>query len=188
MKKALLIIDVQQGFENERWGERNNPDAENNMLRLIEQFRESGLEVIHIQHASKTEDGSFFPEKEGYRFKKGFEPRPEEAHFVKNVNSAFIGTKLKEHLEKNKLTHLTVAGLTTCHCVSTTVRMAANYGFTVDLVHDATAAFEMASYDGRKYSAQEVHDTALLHLNEEFAGIVTTEDVIRGLTAQTAQK
>lgn len=30
-KKALIMIDVQKAFEDKKWGERNNPDAEKNM-------------------------------------------------------------------------------------------------------------------------------------------------------------
>ncbi|MFC0189320.1 cysteine hydrolase family protein [Fictibacillus aquaticus] len=186
MKKALLIIDVQQGFEDASWGARNNLNAEDNMLKLLKEYRSNGLEIIHIQHASTSPDGSFYPEKQGYSLKKGFEPLENEAHFVKTVNSAFIGTALHEHLQHHQITHLTVIGLTTCHCVSTSVRMAANLGYKVDLVHDATAAFAMVSHTGRSYTAEEVHETALLHLNKEFASIVSTEDVICGLSPQTS--
>ncbi len=32
---ALIIIDVQEAFDEPRWGHRNNPDAEANIARLI---------------------------------------------------------------------------------------------------------------------------------------------------------
>lgn len=32
---ALIVIDVQQGFDDPKWGRRNNPDAEGNISRLI---------------------------------------------------------------------------------------------------------------------------------------------------------
>ncbi|MDR7071803.1 cysteine hydrolase family protein [Fictibacillus barbaricus] len=180
MKNAcLLIIDVQKGFEDaDFWGKRNNPYAEVNMLTLMDAFRNAKLPIFHVQHQSENESAPLYPAKLGYQLKTGFEPKEDEPLFIKSVNSAFIGTSLKEELDKKGIQQLIIVGLTTNHCVSTTVRMAANLGYDVCVVHDATAAFGTVSYDGKRYSAQEVHDTALSHLNGEFAEIVSTEEVL----------
>lgn len=34
-QKALIMVDVQKAFEHEKWGERNNLDAEKNISRLL---------------------------------------------------------------------------------------------------------------------------------------------------------
>ncbi|MBY6036529.1 cysteine hydrolase [Fictibacillus nanhaiensis] len=176
---CLLIIDVQKGFDDvEFWGKRNNPDAEENMLTLIDAFRDAHLPIFHVQHQSEQSHSPFYPTKLGYQLKTGFEPQEDEPLFIKSVNSAFIGTTLKEDLENKGIKHLVIVGLTTNHCVSTTVRMAANYGFEVSLIHDATAAFKMISYNGMEFSAGEVHESALSHLHQEFAEILSTEEVL----------
>jgi nicotinamidase-related amidase len=178
-KPCLLIIDVQKGFDDaDFWGERNNPYAEENMLTLIDAFRNAQMPIFHVQHHSENEAAPLHPAKLGYQLKTGFEPKEKEPLFIKSVNSAFIGTTLKEELDHRGLNQLIVIGLTTNHCVSTTVRMAANFGYDVCLVHDATAAFETVSYNGKKFSAQEVHESALAHLHKEFAEIVSTEEVL----------
>jgi nicotinamidase-related amidase len=97
-----------------------------------------------------------------------------EALFRKTVDSAFIGTDLAKHLERSSIDSLVVVGLTTEHCVSTSVRMAANLGFKVTLVPDATAAFEHHGADGMLYSADVVHNINLASLNGEFRALATT--------------
>ncbi|MDM5316999.1 isochorismatase family protein [Fictibacillus sp. b24] len=180
MKKAcLLIIDVQKGFDDaDFWGERNNLTAEGNMLILLDAFRKAKLPVIHVQHRSENETSPLHPTKLGYQLKTGFETKENEPLFIKSVNSAFIGTDLKEELKKKEIEQVIIVGLTTNHCVSTTARMAANYGFGVSFIHDATAAFATVSYNGRKFSAQDVHESAISHLHNEFAEILSTEDVL----------
>ena len=108
-------------------------------------------------------------------------PRDGEAVYQKWVNSAFIGTTLETDLRQRKIASLVVVGMTTNHCVSTTVRMAGNLGFHTYVVADATATFDRAGADGRPRSAAEVHNAALGDLHMEFAEVVDTETVIRGL-------
>jgi nicotinamidase-related amidase len=107
------------------------------------------------------------------------EPVDDEPVITKNVNSAFIGTDLQQQLQSMGAKKLVLVGLTTDHCVATTARMAGNYGFDTYVVSDATATFERTGIRGQKYTAAEMHDTALASLNGEFAGIVTTGDLTR---------
>lgn len=102
---------------------------------------------------------------------------------VKKVNSSFIGTTLERELRDAGVDTLVVVGLTTNHCVSTTVRMAGNLGFTVYLVADATATFDRLGLDGEMRPAAEVHEAALSDLSEEFATIVNTAEMLRKLDA-----
>jgi nicotinamidase-related amidase len=57
--------------------------------------------------------------------------------------------------------------------------MAGNLGFETYLVSDATAAFELTGHDGRKYSAQEIHDVTLATLNGEFATVIDTDALLQ---------
>ncbi len=178
---ALVIIDVQKGFDEPVWGERNNPQAENNIAKLLEAWRKHGCPVFHIQHMSLSSTSPLNPNHPGNAIKDALQPRAGEPLIQKNVNSAFIGTDLEQQLHKIGCGSLVIVGLTTPHCVSTTTRMAGNLGFETYLVVDATAAFGLTGHDGRKYSAQEVHDVTLTTLSGEFATIVETNELLQAI-------
>jgi nicotinamidase-related amidase len=178
---ALLLIDVQRGFDDPAWGERNNPAAEANIARLLTAWRDAGLPVIHIQHNSVLPGSPLAPGRPGCDFKPEAEPLPGETRFTKTVNSAFIGTGLEDHLRGAGLEELVVAGLTTDHCVSTSVRMAANLGFTVALVGDATATFDRSDLEGTVIPADEIHRVHLASLHDEFCSVLTTEMVLSAI-------
>ena len=183
--KALLVIDVQKGFDDPYWGNRNNPHAESNIALLLAAWRRKQLPVIHIQHCSVEPDSPLRPDHPGNEFKEEAQPLTGEQRFTKTVNSAFIGTNLEHYLNEQGITHLVVVGLTTDHCVSTSTRMAGNLGFEVTLVADATATFDRAGPDGVEYTADEIHRIHLASLHNEFCKVQSTERVLNGLASQT---
>ena len=177
---VLLLIDVQDGMDDPAWGERNNLEAETNMARLLTAWRETGRPVFHVQHMSVMPNSPLRPEQPGNAIKAIVKPQAGEPLFQKTVNSAFIGTDLEVRLREQGLNTLVVVGLTTQHCVSTTTRMAGNLGFETYLVSDGTAAFELTR-NGRRFSAEEIHDTALAMLDGEFATVVDTHTILSTL-------
>jgi nicotinamidase-related amidase len=178
-KTALILIDVQKGFDAPFWGSRNNPYAESNMVRLLEAWRGTGRPIVHIRHMSVESESPLRPGQSGNDFKNEVAPLPGEHIEEKIVNSAFIGTGLEQYLRKNGLETLVIVGLTTDHCVSTSTRMAGNLGFQTYVVADATATFDRTAHDGRRFLADEVHAFALASLHDEFATVVSTKDVLR---------
>lgn len=175
-KPALILIDIQKGFDDiEYWGgQRNNSDAEQKASELLAFWRENNLPVFHIKHCSTNPLSLLNTTNKGNEFKDLVKPLDSEPVINKNVNSAFIGTTLKEKLDVAQITKLVIVGLTTDHCVSTTARMAGNLGFETFIVSDATATFNKRGLAGENYTAELIHETALASLNEEFATVVTT--------------
>ena len=175
---ALLLIDIQQGLDDPCWGARNNPQAEQRVADLLAAWRAAGGPVIHVRHASLRPDSPLREGAPGHAFKTEALPIAGEPVFRKQVNSAFIGTDLEAYLRAHGIDSIVMAGLTTDHCVSTTARMAANLGFDVTLVDDATATFARHGPDGQHYSADVMHGAALASLQGEFATVRSTHDLL----------
>ena len=175
---ALIIIDVQDGFSDPTWGNRNNPHAEANIAKLLALWREKKRPIYHIQHMSTHPDSPLRPNQAGNTIQRIVAPQGDEPVIQKAVNSAFIGTDLENRLRKNAIHSVVIVGLTTNHCVETTTRMAGNLGFNTFIVADATATFDRMGYDGILYPAETIHAISLANLNDEFATIVTTDDLL----------
>ncbi len=157
---ALLLVDVQQGFDDPAWGKRNNPGAEEKIAELVGAWREAHRPVVHIMHDSRSETSLLHPQSYGNALKPEIAPLPGEPLYHKSVNSSFIGTTLESDLRNDNTEALVIVGLTTKHCVSTTARMAGDLGFQTYVVSDATATFERAGLDDRMRPAAEVHASA----------------------------
>lgn len=174
---ALLVVDVQVGFLDPIWGKRNNPFAEQNMESLLLHWRMKRMPVFHIQHVSTEPRSPLRLNQSGVEIQEFAKPLPNEMHIIKNVNSAFIGTNLEEKLKQTACQELVIIGFTTDHCISTTTRMAANLGFKVFVVENATATFDRRGYNGKYFDANIIHQTALASLHQEFATVIDTEQL-----------
>jgi nicotinamidase-related amidase len=67
-RDALLVIDVQQGLDDPRWGARNNPDAEGRIADLLAAWRATGRPVIHVQHLSLESQSPLREDAPGHAF------------------------------------------------------------------------------------------------------------------------
>jgi nicotinamidase-related amidase len=183
-KAALIVIDMQQGFDDPTWGLRNNPNTEACVALLLQAWRDAAAPVVHVHHHSTSPMGSFRPGTAGCAPKPEAVPLEHERVYHKRVNSAFIGTTLEADLRNLALSRLVIVGLTTNHCVSTSVRMAGNLGFETYVVADATATFDRAGADGRMRRADDVHNAALGDLQGEFAQVIAAKTAIAVLRRQ----
>ena len=140
---ALILVDIQKAFlEKDYPGfKRNNPNAEQISGNILKKWRELKLPVIHVRHSSTNSNSKLHKSKPGFEFNDYVKPLNDEIVLTKKVNSAFIGTNLEEILIDNKISTLVIVGMTTNHCISTTVRMSGNLGFDTFLISDSTACY-----------------------------------------------
>lgn len=177
---ALLLIDLQIGLDDHaHWGgNRNNPDAEQVCLMLLNYWRAHNLPIFHICHNSTEPNSPLRPNQIGNEFKPLTAPIKDEIIIGKTVNSAFIGTNLEHELKSRGIDTLFIVGLTADISVSDNARMAANLGFKVYVVADATAAFDKVSFDGKCFPSQLVYDISLASLHGEFAIVLKSDEVL----------
>ena len=176
---ALIIVDVQNGLDDAKYGRRNNPQAEANIARLLEAWRRTCRPIFHIQHLSRDANSPLRPGQSGVEIKEVVKPLAGEPVIQKNVNNAFVGTDLERRLRQSDYGTLIIAGLTTDHCVSTTARMAGDLGFNTFVVSDATATFGRVGPDGKPNDAELVHAISLATLQGEFATVTDTESLLK---------
>ena len=181
---TLLCVDLQVGFDDPRWGRRNNPYLEQRSSELLRVWRATRRPIVHVRHMSTELSSPLRPGQPGNEFKPETAPVAGEPVVEKRVNSAFIGTSLESDLRRAGCRGLMILGLTTNHCVSTTARMAGNLGFTTWVVSDATATFDRVGPDGALHLAEQIHAIALSDLHGEFATVVDTRAVIAALQAR----
>ncbi|HEU4700240.1 MAG TPA: cysteine hydrolase family protein [Gemmatimonadales bacterium] len=177
---ALILVDIQQGLAPE-FGERNNPGAERRAAALLAAWRGAGAPVAHVQHLSVQAESRLRPGEPGAELHPAVRPLEGEPLFRKSVANAFTGTGLEAHLRALDVRRVVVAGLTTEHCVSSTARVAADLGFEVTVVEDATACFGYTGFDGRWCGPAEIHRLALVALQAEFAAIRSSAEVLAEL-------
>lgn len=177
-KTALVIIDMQEGFNDQVWGKRSNPDLENNVQRLLEHWRKCQRPIYHVQHTSRNPNSPLNPKHPGVEFMACAKPNGDEPITQKSVNSCFIGTDLELQLRKAGVNDLIFVGIASDHCVSTSTRMAANLGFNCTLISDATTSFDRQGPQGQIYPGELVHAISLASLHGEFATVTETRELL----------
>lgn len=174
---ALIIIDVQKAIDSFSDYERNNLDAELNISKLLNVWRDRGFPVYHIRHSSKFEESPYH-ESNLFDFKDIVTPVDGEAIMTKSENCAFIGTNLESHLKAENISDLVICGVLTNNSIDVTVRVAKALGFAVNVVSDATASFGIQGLNGKYYPSDDVHWLFLSNLNDEYCKVLTTGELL----------
>jgi nicotinamidase-related amidase len=176
---ALVVVDVQRGFDDAVWGKRNNPACDGNIQRLIHAFQVSGRPVVYVRHDSTDPSSPLHPASPGNALKPYLDAHRPSLLVSKSVNSSFHGTPdLHRWLSDAGVTDIVVVGITTNHCCETTARVGGNLGYTVHFVLDATHTFDRAGPSGVVMTADELARATATNLHGEFAAVVATDDVL----------
>ena len=191
-QSALLVVDVQDSFKvGSRWERRSNLQLESNVDRLIRAYREAGLPVVFILH--NDPDPGFRPGDPEVRLMDFLRPEAGEPVLLKNTRNAFTSTNLQELLDARGVHRVVVTGISTEQCCETTTRVAADLGYDVDFVTEATATFPITDPEtGEVLSTDEIIRRTEFVLRGRFARITRVaaleEELLRVPVAGSAAR
>ena len=194
---ALLVIDPYNDFISEGgkiWN-RLKAVAEANgcvphMLQVLNVARKAGLRVFYAMH-HRYRPGDYETWKyiapiqkaawSGKAFENGtwggeirseFAPQPGEIVAQEHwCSSGFANTDLDLQVKRHGIHQLIVIGLIAHTCVEATVRYAAELGYEVTMVKDATA----------DYSDKEMHAALDVNIPNYASAIVTANEIVETL-------
>jgi nicotinamidase-related amidase len=176
---ALLLVDIQKAFLEKDYPGliRNNENAEFICGKILKKWRTLDLPIIHVRHSSTNPESKLYKSRPGFEFNDYVTPLETEMVLTKEVNSAFIGTNLENILIKSHIDTLVIVGMTTNHCISTTVRMSGNLGFDTYLISDSTACYNTKGLNGEIIPCNTIYNSALASLQEEFATVIDSKEL-----------
>jgi len=196
---ALLVIDPYNDFISEggKVWDRLKAVAEANqcvpnMLRVLTATRKAELRVFYALHhryrpgdyetwkyiapiqKASWEHKSFEYGTWGGEIRREFEPKLGEIIATEHwCSSGFANTDLDLQLKKHGIHQLIVIGLIAHTCVEATVRYAAELGYEVTMVKDATA----------DYSDEVIHATLEINIPNYASAIVTTNEIVGSIAS-----
>lgn len=177
---ALIVIDVQEGFDDPSWGARDNPEAEANIGRLIAAWSDAARPIVLVRHDSVSPGSPLATGSPGNAFKEVVADAAHDLFVTKQVNSAFHGDPdLQAWLDARAIRQLVICGIQTNMCVETTARIGGNLGYDVTVPLDATHTFDLEGPGGIRLTAAELARATAVNLDGGgFARVVTTDEVV----------
>jgi nicotinamidase-related amidase len=181
-QSALLVIDAQDSFKvGPRWARRNNPVFEKNVSALVEAYRAAHLPVVFFLHTDSDE--AFAKDSPSFKLMDFLNPRKDEPVMVKNTRNCFTSTTLQPYLIEKGVRRVSIAGIQMEQCCETTARIAADLGYAVDFVTEATMTFPIPNWDkpGEELGVDAIRERTEYALRRRFARITTINQLVKEL-------
>lgn len=181
MKRALLVIDVQNEYFTGVLPVSHPPGSLANILKAMDGAQAHGLPVVVVQHSALQADApAFAPGSATWQLHPEVASRPRDLLLEKNLPGSFTGTGLGAWLREREVDSVVICGYMTQMCCDTTAREAFHRGLGVQFLSDATGTLDIANQAGR-VSAEELHRAILVTQAMRFSQVMSTEDWLKTL-------
>ncbi len=180
MNTALLLVEIQNDYFPEgRMPLEKSTEASQKAQEILQVFRAKHLPIFHLQHVSTQPDAiHFLPCTKGVEFNANVQPLKTETIIKKHYPNSFKDTGLLNHLIKNQINHLVIAGMMTHMSIDATVRAAYDLGFTCTVLHDACATKNL-DFNSLVIPAQNVHHSFIAALQPLYASTLSVKDFLQ---------
>src|SRR5713226_8770613 len=181
-QSALLVIDAQDSFKaGARWERRNNPNFEKNVSLLLEGYRAAHLPIVFFLH--NDADEAFSRDSRFFKLMDFIQTRPDEPVMVKTTRNCFTSTALQPFLIERGVRRVGITGIQMEQCCETTARVAADLGYAVDFVTEATMTFPIPNWDkpGEELGVEAIRERTEYALRRRFARITTVNQLTKEL-------
>ena len=175
-RRALIVIDVQNDyFPGGKWELHGIETSAANAARVLADARAKQDVVVHVHHEFDGDDAPFFaPGSTGAEIHPSMQPQEGEATVLKHEVNAFLGTNLKEILDAQGVTDVTIVGDMSHMCIDAAARAASDHGYAVTVVEDACSSRDL-DFNGEVIPAPDVHKAYMSALGFAYSEIKTTD-------------
>jgi nicotinamidase-related amidase len=160
-KRALVVIDVQERYVNDRAPIHDQERFLATMRSLIDRARATGTPVVYVQHYRRGESPGQ-PGVEGIEIHPAIAPIDGEPVVPKGASDSFYASTLDAVLRGLGAQELVVIGLQTEQCIDATCRSALSHGYDVTLVADGHSTWDSPALTARQIIAH--HNATLPEL------------------------
>lgn len=177
MKKALLVIDVQNEYFTGKLKVTYPNGSLDNILKVMEHARENNMLIIIVQHTGNNGD-TFIKNSNEWEIHPSILKKSYDYIIEKTKPSSFYNTNLEEILKKENVEGVVISGYMTQMCCDTTGRDAFHKGYEVEFLSDATGTIDVSNEVGT-ISSKNLHLAALIAQSFGFSKVLSTEEWIR---------
>jgi nicotinamidase-related amidase len=181
MKRALLVIDVQNEYFTGQLPVTYPDNSFENLLMAMDEATQNDIPVIVVRHTQLKPDSPIFRKGSSeWELHPEIIQRTHDLLIDKKLPGSFTNTGLELWLREKEVDTLAISGYMTQMCCDTTARQAVHLGFGVEFLSDSTGtlAFETAAGNA---TAEELHRSTLVAQASFFSKVVTTTEWVKGL-------
>ena len=177
MKKALLVIDVQNEYFTGKLKVTYPSNSLDNILNVMDYAKENDMVIIIVQHTG-NDGNTFIRESDEWKIHSKVLEKSYDYVIEKTKPSSFYKTDLEQILIKENIDEVIISGYMTQMCCDTTAREAFHKGYKVKFLSDATGTIDVSN-DVGTISSKDLHNATLIAQSLRFSEVISIKEFMK---------